>query len=121
MKLAGTISFLLLSSSTFCQTAEADHSDMDVKNAVSSIGQRIKSNITYDVPSDLEGNDPVVYSVTLFPDGKIRTATLLKSSGLVDFDKAVSQAIEKSQPFELPPNDTKHTPLAFMLKSRPKP
>jgi TonB family protein len=82
-----------------------------------SLGERIKANIVFEVPPDWRRNDPAEYSVTLFPDGSVRTVDLLSSSGLPGFDAAVRRAIEKSQPY--PMTDLVGSPPRFVLRSRP--
>ena len=81
------------------------------------LGDRIRSNIAFEVPRDWSRNDPAEYSVTLFPDGSVREVELRSSSGLPGFDAAVRTAIEKSQPY--PTTGIPGSPPRFVLQSRP--
>lgn len=82
------------------------------------IAARIRSNTTFDLPSDLAGNPPVEYAVELFPDGSVRSVRLIKPSGVPGFDEAVARAINKSQPF--PPDKDGKVPSSISVIHKPK-
>lgn len=83
------------------------------------IAAKIKSNTIYVVPESLAGNPAVEYAVELLPDGSVRGARKLKSSGIAGFDEAVLRAIEKSTPF---PHDEKTgtVPSTVTVSHKPK-
>lgn len=83
-----------------------------------SIGERIRSNTAYQIPEDWTSNNPVEFKVSLNSNGMVTGVTMLKSSGLPDFDAAVRRAIEKSQPF--PPASNGQVPSEFILLHRPQ-
>jgi colicin import membrane protein len=85
---------------------------------VSRVGAKIKSNTAYNVPDDLSENSAVEYSVELLPDGSVRSANKVKSSGVPGFDEAVARAIQKSAPY--PPDKNGSVPSGFTLVHRPK-
>ncbi|RJF92671.1 TonB family protein [Noviherbaspirillum saxi] len=82
------------------------------------LGARIKANINFTVPASWERNDPAEYEITLKPNGMLYSATLLKSSGLPLFDKAVGDAIASIQPF--PTTEDGAFPTKIILVARPK-
>ncbi len=89
--------------------------DADYRNRIAG---KIKSNITFIVPSDLVGNPPVEFEVRLLPDGSVASMRKLKSSGVPGFDEAVARAIERSQPY--PKDDSGSVPSSFTGVHRPK-
>ncbi len=82
------------------------------------IGARIKSNISFILPANVDGNAPAEYKVDLLPDGSVAGMRLMKSSGVPGFDEAVRRAIEKSQPY--PKDKTGKVPSSFIGTHRPK-
>jgi colicin import membrane protein len=82
------------------------------------IAARIRSNTTFDIPSDLAGNPSVEYAVELFPDGSVRSVHLKKPSGVPGFDDAVARAINKSQPF--PADKDGKVPNSISVIHKPK-
>jgi colicin import membrane protein len=83
------------------------------------VAAKIKSNTTFAVPPDLQGNPAVEYDVQLFPDGSLRGAPRkVKSSGIPAFDEAVRRAIELSAPF--PADKSGAVPSGFPVIHRPK-
>jgi colicin import membrane protein len=84
----------------------------------SKLGAKIRSNTIFDVPSGLNGNPAVEYTVELLPDGSVRNIRKGKSSGLPGFDEAVQQALDRSQPF--PPDKDGKVPRSFTFTHKPK-
>jgi colicin import membrane protein len=68
--------------------------------------------------NDIAGNPSVEFLIELQPDGVIQgEPKMTKSSGFVEFDQAVKQAIEKSAPFPPDPNTGK-VPSSIGLSHR---
>ena len=79
----------------------------------------IRSNTTFIVPNNLDGNPAVEYAIELWPDGTLRTKPVRKkSSGILGFDEAVLRAIEKSEPF--PPDSSGKVPSRLHVIHKPK-
>jgi colicin import membrane protein len=62
----------------------------------------IKVNGNTRLPDNLKSNIEVRFQVKLLPTGEVVSARLTRSSGNVDFDRAVERAIYKSSPLPLP-------------------
>ena len=69
-------------------------------------------------PTDLQGNPGVEFELTLAPDGMIIRQTIVKSSGLVEWDRADSIAVMKTG--RLPPDIDGKVPPKLILTLRPK-
>lgn len=82
------------------------------------VGNRIKSNINFNVPEGLVGNPAVEYEVQLLPDGSVASLRLRKSSGVSGFDESVRRAIEKSAPY--PKDKSGSVPSGFIGIHKPK-
>ncbi|WP_373973835.1 cell envelope integrity protein TolA [Chitinibacter sp. SCUT-21] len=86
---------------------------------VDGIGNRIKLNIVY--PNEMVGNPEVIYKIMLFPTGEVRDIQLLKASGNKAWDDAVKNAIQRSAPFQKPPNNASFSEFSGVeWKFRPK-
>lgn len=83
-----------------------------------ALGDKIRSNIAFEVPRDWKSNKPAEYSVSLFPDGSVREIQLLSESGLPGFDVAVRRSIESIHPY--PVAEIGGSPPRFVLTSYPK-
>lgn len=82
------------------------------------LSARIKANINFNVPANWERNDPAEYEISLKPNGMLYSVTLLKSSGLPQFDEAVGDAIASTQPF--PTAEDGKLPTKIILVARPQ-
>ncbi|MDR1310762.1 MAG: TonB family protein [Burkholderiaceae bacterium] len=82
------------------------------------VGAKIKSNTVFGVPTNLGGNPPVEYDVSLLPDGSLKGVVKRKSSGVPGFDEAVLRAIQKSAPY--PADKSGRVPSGFVLSHKPK-
>ncbi len=70
------------------------------------VGAAIRSNTTYQVPGDLEGNPKAVFLVALRPDCSVASVRLRKSSGVPAWDQAAERGIQRTDPFPRPPDGT---------------
>ena len=82
------------------------------------VSAKVKSNIIYAVPADLDTNSPAEFVVGLLPDGSVAGVRKEKSSGIREFDEAVRRAIDKSQPY--PADSSGKVPSSFISSNRPK-
>jgi colicin import membrane protein len=55
-------------------------------------------------PRGAGGNPAAQYSISLKPDGQIADVRLTKSSGNINFDRAVETGIRRCNPFPRPPS-----------------
>ena len=83
------------------------------------VAAKIKSNTVF-IASERELNADIAveYELELLPDGSIKTAHKIKSSGVAGFDEAVLRGIEKSQPY--PADRSGHVPSNFALSYKLK-
>ncbi|MEW5771793.1 MAG: cell envelope integrity protein TolA [Pseudomonadota bacterium] len=94
-----------------------------VANVVDEFRRRIQAKVQsyVRVPPAIAGNPEAVFQVSLFANGEVRKATLLRSSGVPAYDVEVERAILKASPLPLP--DEKEAAAAFRdgltLKFRP--
>jgi len=74
------------------------------------------------LPQNISGNPEAVFQVTLLPNGEVRHAVLVKSSGQTAYDVEVERAILKASPLPLP--NEKEAAAVFrgglVLKFRPQ-
>jgi colicin import membrane protein len=68
------------------------------------VAAAIRTNTTYQVPGDLEGNPKAVFLVTLRPDCTVSSVRLRKSSGVPAWDQAAERGIQRTDPFPRPPD-----------------
>lgn len=80
------------------------------------VAAAVKSNILLAV--EVQGNPVVEFTLDLAPNGKILNTTLLKSSGVPDWDNAALRAIRKTEYMPLP--DQGKVPPQMVLALRPK-
>lgn len=80
------------------------------------VGAAVRRNIHFS--EVVEGNPVAVVQVRLAPDGTILEARLVKSSGVGVWDKAVLEALIKTERFPLDVNG--YIPSAMVLHVRPK-
>jgi len=72
----------------------------DLEDYTQAIRLQIRANIN--MPPGIIGNPQAVYEVKLISSGMVVSLTKVKSSGIPLYDKAVEQAVEKSQPLPVP-------------------
>ena len=77
---------------------------------------RIKPNIVF--TEDISGNPTAEVEVLTSPDGTITKSTLLKSSGVPAWDRAVLKAIDKTE--TLPRDIDGRVPPSLVISFRPK-
>ncbi len=83
------------------------------------VGALIKSHTILPPLNEIAGNPAVEYVIELMPDGSVRDARMVRSSGISAFDQAVRRAIERSAPF--PPDPaTGKVPPSLNVLHRPK-
>ncbi len=83
------------------------------------IGTLIRTNTTFIVPNNLDGNPSVEYAIELWPDGTLRAKPRkMRSSGVPGFDEAVYRAIDKTGRF--PPDSSGRVPPSIYIIHRPK-
>jgi colicin import membrane protein len=70
------------------------------------VAAAIRTNTTYQVPGDLEGNPKAVFLVALRPDCSVSSVRLRKSSGVPAWDQAAERGIQRTDPFPRPPDGT---------------
>lgn len=84
------------------------------------IQARIQSYVR--VPQSISGNPEAIFQVSLFANGEVRNAVLVKSSGQLAYDVEVERAILKASPLPLP--NEKEAAAVFrsglVLKFRPQ-
>ncbi|HXA47852.1 MAG TPA: energy transducer TonB [Burkholderiaceae bacterium] len=86
---------------------------------IARVTAKVKSNIIgVTIPPSSDGNDPVVFEVTLLPDGSVAGMRKTKTSGIPAFDDAVKRAIEASQPY--PAEKSGRVPPSFISNNKPK-
>ncbi len=66
------------------------------------VAAAIRSNTTYQLPANLEGNPKAVFSVQLRPDCSVVAVRLRRSSGVPAWDQAAERGIERTDPFPRP-------------------
>ena len=66
------------------------------------VGAAIRSNTTYQVTADVEGNPKAVFLVQLRPDCSVAAVRLRKSSGVPAWDQAAERGIQRTDPFPRP-------------------
>ena len=66
-----------------------------------------------------EGNMEAVFSVQLFPGGELQSVSMVRSSGNAEFDAAVRQAINQSQPYVVPAGELFQQFRQLTLSFRP--
>jgi colicin import membrane protein len=82
------------------------------------IQEKIKSRIN--TPPDLKGNPQAEFDVIVLPGGTIWRVALTRSSGQPAYDNAVENAIRKSEPLPLPPDQALFNKFRELhLKFRP--
>lgn len=80
------------------------------------VAAAVRSNILLAV--EVQGNPVVEFTLDLAPSGKILNTTLLKSSGVPEWDNAALRAIRKTEYMPLP--DQGKVPPQMVLALRPK-
>ncbi|MCY1228978.1 protein TolA [compost metagenome] len=80
------------------------------------VAAAVRPNIIF--AADVRGNPTVEFTLDLAPSGKILNATLLKSSGIPEWDNAALRAIRKTEYMPLP--DQGAIPAQMVLALRPK-
>ncbi|PIF78186.1 protein TonB [Variovorax sp. 54] len=80
------------------------------------VAAAVRPNIIF--AADVRGNPTVEFTLDLAPSGKILNATLLKSSGIPEWDNAALRAIRKTEYMPLP--DQGAVPSQMVLALRPK-
>lgn len=80
------------------------------------VAAAVRPNIIF--AADVRGNPTVEFTLDLAPSGKILNATLLKSSGVPEWDNAALRAIRKTEYMPLP--DQGAIPAQMVLALRPK-
>ncbi len=70
------------------------------------VAAAIRSNTTYQLPGDLDGNPKAVFLVSLRPDCSIAAVRLRKSSGVPAWDQAAERGIQRTDPFPRPADGT---------------
>ena len=68
-----------------------------------AIETKIKSNLRFPIPADLQGNPEAVFEVSLLPNMEILSVKLVKTSGIPTYDEAAKRAINASSPLPPPP------------------
>ena len=66
------------------------------------VATAIRSNTTFQISSDVEGNPRAIFLVQLRPDCSLISVKLRKSSGLPAWDQAAERGIERTDPFPRP-------------------
>jgi TonB family protein len=69
-------------------------------------------------PRGAGGNPAAQYSISLKPDGQIADVRLTKSSGNINFDRAVETGIRRCNPFPRPPSAHYPAPSRRPVRSR---
>ena len=87
-----------------------------------AIQAKIKSNLRFPIPADMQGNPEAVFEITQLPSGEIDSSKMIKSSGLPAYDAAIVRAIEASSPLPKPKDGSKPTrklELSFTPRDKP--
>ncbi|MEI7447931.1 MAG: energy transducer TonB, partial [Burkholderiales bacterium] len=66
------------------------------------VGAAIRSNTTFQIPAELDGNPKAVFLVQLRPDCALIGVRLRKSSGVSAWDQAAERGIQRTDPFPRP-------------------
>jgi colicin import membrane protein len=66
------------------------------------VATAIRSNTTFQISSDVDGNPRAIFLVQLRPDCTLISVKLRKSSGLPAWDQAAERGIERTDPFPRP-------------------
>jgi len=80
------------------------------------VARRVRRNLV--APFDVPGNPSTVIAVTCAPNGALLSATLQRSSGNSQWDRAVLSAVERSDPMPRDVNGT--TPESFLITFQPR-
>ena len=73
--------------------------DIATRGYVASLVSKIRYQTVYPGnPASIPGNPEAIFRIEQLPDGDITSVTLIESSGVPDFDKAVEKGIYKSSP-----------------------
>ncbi len=65
---------------------------------IAKLSSMLRSNTTYQIPGDLQGNPKAVFVVTVGADCKILAVKLRRSSGVPAWDAAAQRGIERTSP-----------------------
>lgn len=80
------------------------------------VARRVRANVL--APFEIKGNPSAVIAVTCAPNGALLSATMQRSSGNPQWDRAVLAAVEKSDPM---PRDVDGTaPASFLITFQPR-
>ena len=71
-----------------------------IEEFMARIQAKIRAHIV--IPPNMSGNPEAIYDVTLFAGGGVKTAVLVKTSGVPAYDEAVRRAIRAAEPLPLP-------------------
>ncbi|MFM1987563.1 MAG: IgA-specific serine endopeptidase autotransporter precursor, partial [Pseudomonadota bacterium] len=66
------------------------------------VGAAIRSNTTFQIPADLDGNPKAVFLVQLRGDCSVAAVRLRKPSGVAAWDQAAERGIQRTDPFPRP-------------------
>ena len=66
------------------------------------VAAAIRSNTTFQIPTDLEGNPRSIFLVQLRPDCSLISVRLRRSSGTPAWDQAAERGIQRTDPFPKP-------------------
>lgn len=66
------------------------------------VASAIRTNTTFQIPADLEGNPRAVFAVQLRPDCSVASVRLRRSSGYAAWDQAAERGIQRTDPFPRP-------------------
>lgn len=80
------------------------------------VARRLRANVV--APFAIEGNPSAIVEVTCAPNGALLGATIRRSSGNPQWDRAVLSAVEKSAPMPVDVNGT--APASFTITFQPK-
>jgi colicin import membrane protein len=80
------------------------------------VARRLRANVI--APFAIQGNPSAIVDVTCAPNGALLGATIRRSSGNPEWDRAVLSAVEKSAP--MPVDDNGTAPASFTITFRPK-
>jgi TonB family protein len=89
--------------------------DADFVRFANTVRAKVRSNIIFDVPPNLEGNPSAEVETELFPNGSIRAVRITKSSGIAAYDHAVMRAVQVSSPFPMPSNGKMPAKVIFHM------
>lgn len=80
------------------------------------VARRVRPYVV--APFDIHGNPSAVIAVTCAPNGALLSATLQRSSGNPQWDRAVLSAVERSDPMPRDANGT--APASFLITFQPR-